>query len=271
MVTDLGRVTPNQTTLSINKIEVRSKPWTVYRNTSRNLWQKPGEIPVSGMPMTPASNRDNNLFILRSRIGGEPFGVSHSVCDYDKRFGSVHPEWFTGKPGPSGRQLRYDNPEVIAQIIKDSSGFFDKPFPERRFGTRDTQGGSVSAGDYFSVAPADNRDFGQGLNPPAQLGRMQPGHFGNGVYSNYIFTCVNKVAATVLDKYPGMHVSTVTYERNGAWPGFNTLKPFYRLGTLYAVYDFLEDLCGIRWYMVTDIGTCIPKRNSLACSATDAS
>lgn len=54
----------------------------------------------------------------------------------------------------------------------------------------------------------------------------------------------------------------VSYDENGAWPGFNSNEPFYELGTLDAVYNFLEEFFGTRWYMVTELGTVIPKRCS---------
>ena len=56
----------------------------------------------------------------------------------------------------------------------------------------------------------------------------------------------------------------ITYEQNGAWPGLDIGSPAFQVGTLYAVYDFLEALCGVRWYMVTDLGTVFPAAKTLS-------
>jgi len=58
----------------------------------------------------------------------------------------------------------------------------------------------------------------------------------------------------------------ITYEKDGVWPGFRLRSVYYRLGTLYAAYDFLETYCGVRWYMVTDVGRVVPKLKTLALS-----
>ena len=61
----------------------------------------------------------------------------------------------------------------------------------------------------------------------------------------------------------------ITYEKNGAWPGFRAGTCFYRLGTLDAVYDALERFCGVRWYMVTDIGRVVPRRETVTWPEVD--
>ncbi|HPP11332.1 MAG TPA: DUF4838 domain-containing protein, partial [bacterium] len=48
------------------------------------------------------------------------------------------------------------------------------------------------------------------------------------------------------------------------WPGL-----FQPQGTLYAVYDFLERCCGVRWFNPTDTGTFYPERKTLTVKATD--
>jgi len=176
MVTDLGRVVPHKRTLAFSPMSKKTKPWTTYRNTSRNTWQIPGELPVKGKPMKSASAKDNNLFLLRCRLGGEPFAVCHSVNDYFKRFGKKHRDWFADKKPGNPKipyQPRFDNPEIIKHIAEDAEAFFKLPFAQRKFGSKITQGASVSAGNYFSVAPLDNRFFGQDLRPPAQPERRE--------------------------------------------------------------------------------------------------
>ena len=52
----------------------------------------------------------------------------------------------------------------------------------------------------------------------------------------------------------------VDYAVLGAESG---LGSYARVGTLYAVYDFLEKECGVRWYMPTDLGRVVPTRKTL--------
>ena len=40
-------------------------------------------------------------------------------------------------------------------------------------------------------------------------------------------------------------------------------------GTCYAVYDFLERFCGIRWYLPTELGLVCPQKNNLVVKGTD--
>ncbi|MCM8768652.1 MAG: DUF4838 domain-containing protein [Candidatus Omnitrophica bacterium] len=48
------------------------------------------------------------------------------------------------------------------------------------------------------------------------------------------------------------------------WPGF-----FDQQGTLYAVYEFLEKCCGVRWFNPTDTGTFYPSKKTLAVKASE--
>ena len=48
---------------------------------------------------------------------------------------------------------------------------------------------------------------------------------------------------------------------------FNNLKYFQETGTLYAVNDFLEKYCGVRWYMPTELGEVIQPKRTLTVPA----
>jgi len=61
----------------------------------------------------------------------------------------------------------------------------------------------------------------------------------------------------------------IDHNKLGTWKGFQRMRPFYRLGSVYAVYDFLERFCGIRWYMVSDVGRVVPRRETLALAACE--
>ena len=62
----------------------------------------------------------------------------------------------------------------------------------------------------------------------------------------------------------------LSYEQNGHWPGFNpdACNPVHRdiykhHSSLWAVYDFLEKQCGVRWYMMTELGEVVPENDTL--------
>lgn len=61
----------------------------------------------------------------------------------------------------------------------------------------------------------------------------------------------------------------VTYDGEKPWAALPEAKqPGYgvEVGTTYAVYDFLEKYCGVRWYFATELGTVTPKTTTLTIS-----
>jgi len=225
MVTDLGRVVPKNKNLILEPIERRFESWTSYRILGRGSWGTPGDLGKVDLygkrrykKWAPA--RDMILHALRSRRGGEPFGVNHSVYGYDKRFGKKHPDWFVDSNPGRDVQLRFDNPEVIAQVISDAKNYFALPFSKRRFGAPQIHASRVAGGDFFPVMPLDNRSYGDKPNPPLQLERQGRG-FGSGVYSNYVFTWVNNVANGIIKDYPDAWISTCAYAGMFEPPDFN--------------------------------------------------
>lgn len=223
MVTELGTVAPSERTLRLETGQRRVRPWTRYRMPSKTRWEKPGRVTDTREreALTLAAQRDNNLFMLRSRLGGEPFNANHSISDWHVRFGDEHPEWFVGgQPGPAV-QLRFDHPGVIEQLAADAEAFFSAPFSERRFGLSDPQAARVSAGDYFSVQPKDNRDWGSDTEPPLAPHRHEDGRAGAGVASDYLFHAVNRVAERVGEVYPDRFISTLAYADTFLPPTFD--------------------------------------------------
>jgi len=215
MISDLGRVVPARKTIALEPCERRSRPWTTYRYVGHGGWGPPGDpggLDIAGINRYKryASARDSSLFALRSRRGGEAYGVNHSVYDYAKRFGDQHPEWFVdGRPGPH-IQLRYHHPGVIKQVTQDALDFFAIPFTQRRFGSEISHAAKLGGGDFFPVMPLDNRGYGTECKPPLQPDRQGKG-FGTGVSSNYIYTWVNNVARGIRETYPDCWISTCAY------------------------------------------------------------
>ncbi len=54
------------------------------------------------------------------------------------------------------------------------------------------------------------------------------------------------------------------YQDPGTFPG-----DFAEQGTVYAVYDFLERFCDVRWYLPTELGEVVPQRDSVAVEGED--
>lgn len=52
--------------------------------------------------------------------------------------------------------------------------------------------------------------------------------------------------------------------KNANWPGW-----WEERGTLHAVYDFLQEACGVRWLNPTDTGTVIPRKSTLVVNVKD--
>jgi len=83
----------------------------------------------------------------------------------------------------------------------------------------------------------------------------------------YLVKVSSDSAVLVGHDYPDY--GKITYEKNGGWPEIDPRSPKFQVGTLYAVYDFLERVCGVRWYMVTDLGTVCPSTRTLAAEPTE--
>ena len=215
MVTDLGRVVPPRDGLALEPTELRFRPWTSLRQIGRNTWGTPGdlgEVDLYGKRRYKrwAPARELILYALRTRAGGEPYSVNHSVYGYAERFGKEHPDWFVDSNPAHNTQLRYHHPQVIEQVAKDAIAYFSLPFAKRRFGAKMIHASRVAAGDFFPVMSLDNRNYGADTKPPQQLERQGRG-YGSGVSSNYIFTWVNNVARKVAEVYPGGWISTCAY------------------------------------------------------------
>ena len=58
--------------------------------------------------------------------------------------------------------------------------------------------------------------------------------------------------------------AAVDYQNAATFPG-----DFDEQGTVYAVYDFLERFCAVRWYLPTELGEVIPARSTLTVEGGD--
>lgn len=69
----------------------------------------------------------------------------------------------------------------------------------------------------------------------------------------------------VLMGFDGQEFGTIDYEGNGLWKEWGTDGWFTNpVGTCYATHDFLRKLCGLRWYLPTDLGEVVPGNKTLS-------
>lgn len=222
MPTDLGTHIPKRADFCLPEGAQEFENWTKWRVIGSGQWGRPGSPGkkdfIGVVRVTdPLDPRDRNLFALRTRRGGEPFAVNHSMTDFYRRFADQHPEWWVdGLPAP-GKQLKYGNPEVARQVIRDANAYFDRPWAERKVATR---GMSWARGDYWAVVPNDNRDYGTDCKPPLQPERAVVGRFGSGTVSNYIFDWVNRVARGVASAHPDAWIVGLAYAGTFEPPDF---------------------------------------------------
>ncbi|MDA0840705.1 MAG: DUF4838 domain-containing protein, partial [Planctomycetota bacterium] len=225
MVTELGTAYPIMKTLFVGTAERRKTPAMTYRRIGDRGWASPGTFGrPDGMGYVRNSNygnaRDGLLYALRTRQNGSTFHFgTHTLRMYNQKIGEAHPDWFVeGKPGPNV-QLRLWKDEVVKQVSRDIVEYLNLPFAERAKPNPDFP---IGLGDVCKVAPLDNRDFGDDCVPPRQLNRK--GGFGDGQYSNYWFTFVNRVARKVREAHPDCWIASPAYASHFEPPEFE-LEP----------------------------------------------
>lgn len=205
---DIGEVCPEQSDIVVEDINLRKKPWTRYRFTSRMSQREPFHYYGYAEPdrLVRAQHRDMALWQLRMKIGGDYYACNHSFYGYYERFGKEHPEWWKeGKPTRIYPHPDYTNPDLIKQAAKDAIEYF-------RTGKK--YKGAGAAGDYFAVMPNDGRknliwseeaEKLRNTNPAVQKG------FSCGWASDYVFHVVNEVARIVRKQFPGRWISCAAY------------------------------------------------------------
>jgi len=125
-VGELGTTYPTTGTLVVPTTNIRRTPAMSYRSA-------PGLDKLGEMILTaPAgwgttSNEEQRKWALRNKVGGQNFGVSHSMIHYYNYFGATHPEWFARNTSgqPISQKLCYSSTGLLAQVIADVRLFFD--------------------------------------------------------------------------------------------------------------------------------------------------
>lgn len=231
---EIGLVHPKVSTLQVPSQDLRQKPWTTYRWSSRLNEPDPfdfyfGQAPGTYKPRV-SSRKDMNLFLVRLKVGGDPFSVNHSYVSWYERFGATHPEWWANSEPKPGAHLDYLHPGVIAQTVEEAKEALEGKIPEEELEKRVI----FSGGEYFAVMPLDNShgwvrapEAKKLIKPiPANQEDMIPSSrifsdgFFRGWMSDYWFTVINRVASELRKTHPGAWVSTCAYAPYAMPPDF---------------------------------------------------
>lgn len=231
---EIGEVYPQTLTLRIKPQNLRTKPWTEYRWSSRLSEPDPFDFYAESdaaayKPRVP-TKKEMNLFLVRLKVGGDRFSVNHSYTGWFERFGKIHPEWWLdSKPAPTAH-LDYLNPMVIAQTVKEAREYLDGKLTEQDRAERKIFAG----GEYFSIMPLD-ASYGWVRSPEAvrlinpappnradmiPTSRIFPDGFFTGWMSDYWFTVINRAAGEIRQTNPKAWISTCAYSSYALPPDF---------------------------------------------------
>ena len=83
--------------------------------------------------------------------------------------------------------------------------------------------------------------------------------------------CDGKMLAIFGNDYNGPPIGGLRTGMQWFWNPKLKLGTLGSVGTLFGVYDFLEQVCGIRWYMPGPLGTVIPEKEKLIIPDSDYS
>jgi len=228
---ELGEVVPKTKTIITRGLNLKLKPWSKTRISTRlGSWDYfdfyiPGRTPKKRIPP-----RDMLLWWLRLKMGGDPWQVNHSVYSYYDRFAKEHPDWFANSDPKPRKHPCYTHPGFIEQHAQDARDYFDGKFPKMVF----PKGGRVlAAGDYYPACPIDSSSGWcecsrckplLDIHQPVPK-EIQGAAFFNGYYSQYVWTFVNAVAKEVRKTHPDKKVSAIAYARYFLPPKNMKLEP----------------------------------------------
>lgn len=192
----------------------------------QNLWT----IPVLSTDMLPVT--EVQLWLLRNKVGGEPYGPNHSFSSWLAQYGHEHPEWFSyqsrerveeilAKPARQAAdefQMTGDpclsHPGVLAQNVANAREYLSKPDVRTRF---------------WSIVPNDNYVWCQCerckplYNRPVVQTPLWGGASGRASF--YLWDFCNRVARELRTTHPEAWVAGLGYHDYMPPPQGFTLEP----------------------------------------------
>jgi hypothetical protein len=199
---ELGEVYPEKESIVVKDIDIRLKPWSVWRSLYPSGILDYFNFSGSGKKPVRLSTRDVNLWYLRMKlIGIEAYNANHSLIAawFEKRFPDKKEILAKGYEHPT--QLCLEDPELLKIVCKDADDYFaGKTNYERSYG------------DYFCVMPHDTSEYCKCSKCQALIKKEKSGYgFWNDKASNYTWGFVNRVAKYLQRKHPGKWVSCCSY------------------------------------------------------------
>lgn len=208
--TDIGIVYDETKNLSVAEMDIRRKPYAIYRTHYTNdLIPEDfvGDIEINQIKNLP--RRETMLFHLRQKGGGTKYNISHSFYGWYERFSRTHPEYFAqGYPLTGQINLCYSNPDVVRQIVQDARDFFDGKLETKYYP------GLLADNSVFPIDPMDTTVFCKCdncrklLEKAAGRGR---GQYSTDAASEYWFATVNLVAKELQKTHPGKRLGVLAY------------------------------------------------------------
>ena len=207
--------------------EVPGAPDSDTEKWRRGIWS----IPALSTDMLPVT--DVQRWLLRNKVGGEPYGPNHSFGAWLEKYGRVHPDWFSyqskeriaeilAKPprvAADEFQMTGDpcltNPAVLSQNVANAKEYLATP--------------NGFSGRFWNIVPNDNYVWCQCPNCKPLYGKpvvavpLWGGATGNASF--YLWSFANKVAREIRKDHPDAWVAGLGYHDYMPPPKDFTLEP----------------------------------------------
>jgi len=178
----------------------------------RNLWT----IPVATKDML--SVVEVQRWLLRNKVGGEPYGPNHSFSHWLAKYGREHPEWFSYKSKERIEEILALGPDKVSNAFHETGepcftapGFVEQELAE----AREYLDQRATRGRFFSIVPNDNFVWCQCptckplYDKPVVDCPLWGGATGRA--SSYVWDFANRVAREIRQTHPDGWVGGIAY------------------------------------------------------------
>lgn len=192
----------------------------------KGLWS----IPAMSTDMLPVA--EVQRWLLRNKVGGEPYGPNHSFGNWLEKYGLEHPEWFSYKSKEriqeilaKGSKAAFNEFHQSGEPCFTAPGFYEQELTE----ARDFLDQADKRGRFFSIVPNDNYVWCQCdtckplYNRPVVDAPVWGGASGKGSF--YVWDLCNRIARDLRKTHPNGWVGGIAYHDYMVPPRDFTLEP----------------------------------------------